>query len=101
MNIYYIDTNTGEDDKSCVMKSRKSDGFFNNYNNGLSAVAFSNNILRAGKHYASFVYDRGHGVNVGVMRPGQANKYAVGVPLYNGFYFNFSQRLSKIQRQQQ
>ena len=68
-------------DKSCVM-----------YSSGeLPLVtAFSNNILRAGKHYASFRFVNARGC-VGVMRPGRANQDAMGSPRFKEFYQNFSQ----------
>jgi len=55
-------------------------------------TAFSNNILRAGKHYASFCIG-GHRLGkmyVGIMRPGRlANQNASGIPLRQEFYQNF------------
>ena len=70
-----------EEDKTCV-KSIHDWG-----------TAFSNNILRAGKHYASFVIEGFGSVLVGVMRPGQANENADGFPLMGTFYQNFSQNI--------
>jgi len=54
-------------------------------------TAFSNNILRAGKHYAIFECDNAYnGAFIGVMRPGQANQDANSVPIYEMFYRHFS-----------
>ena len=65
-----------EENKTCVK------------HNGLKyiiyATAFSNNILRAGKHYASFRIGS-HDVYVGVMRPGKVVKYARGCPIDKTF----------------
>ena len=74
------------EDKSCVR-----------YQNGSAwGTAFSNNILRAGKHYASFHFVNAEGwVGVGVMRPGQAiekRRILMG-PTYREFFKNFSRRL--------
>lgn len=76
--------------KSCVAKCSVTDW----------ATAFSNNILRKGKHYVAFqalqsltgmLYAR-----IGVMRPGQANQDARhGTPVANEFYQNFSRRLGQ------
>ena len=79
-------------DKSCVTyrKTNKS---------GL-ATAFSNSILRAGKHYATFGLDssqRGDrgtiGVIVGLMRPGKATHKASGLPLHEDFFQNYSRNM--------
>jgi len=60
-------------------------------NTAAMATAFSNNILRAGKHYASFEVEQYEGgFCVGVMRPGQANLNAIGTPLRQEFWQNFS-----------
>lgn len=69
-------------DKSCVK-----------YNGGVHlATAFSDNILRAGKHYATFSHQSNNRrLMVGVMRPGRANQNASGSPRYEEFYDNFSQ----------
>ena len=71
-------------DKSCVRHG------------GLDSwkTAISNNILRAGKHYTTFV-SQSNDVNlmVGIMRPGQANQNVLGVPLWKKFYQKFSRRL--------
>ena len=54
-------------------------------------TAFSNNILRAGKHYASFNFNSRHNnVFVGVMRPGQANENASDFPVRKEFFQHFS-----------
>ena len=52
-------------------------------------TAFSNNILRAGKHYAAFNTRRGN-FFVGVMRPGQVNQNARGIPVDRNFFQHFS-----------
>ena len=70
-------------DKSCVMHSGQSDW----------GTVFSNNILRAGKHYVSFVFNNMSDSNffVGVMRPGQANENAVGAaPIWWEFFQHYS-----------
>jgi len=71
------------EDKSCVR-----------YKNGSAwGTAFSNNILRAGKHYASFHFvSKGR---VGVMRPGQANekRRILMDPMHSQFFKSFSRRL--------
>jgi len=78
----YVDS----EDKSCVR-----------YSGGYWGTAFSNNILRVGKHYATFIaynnsFDGVLDARMGVMRPGQANQDArYGTPISNGFYQNFSQ----------
>jgi len=78
-------------DKTCVMYSASYEYEYEED----CETAFSNNILRAGKHYVTF------GVNtstleplalMGVMRPGHANQYASGSPLDKKFYQNFSQK---------
>ena len=76
--VDYVNTN----DKSCVMYS-------DNY-----PTAFSNNILRAGKHYVTFT-SLGDSISlmVGVIRPGQANQKASGCPLFMQFYQNFSRNM--------
>ena len=56
------------------------------------ATAFSNNIMIAGKHYASFeVCNHGPGFLLGVMRPREAKKNAKYSPLTPGFFNNFTQ----------
>ena len=86
-----------KEDKSCVRKPT-------NYFAGNYATAFSNNIMRAGKHYASFapIIDNksslvafSPGIHAGVMRPGKANQYARGLPYYKNFYNNFSPSISR------
>jgi len=58
------------------------------------SAAFSNNIMRAGKHYVSFTPSMiGENVSFGVMRPGEINQWARGHPVAKFFYHNFSQRL--------
>ena len=63
----------------------------NAYGNIELTTAFSNNIMRAGRHYVSFVFDDSTKFFVGVMRPGEANQYARGSPRYEEFFENFSQ----------
>lgn len=77
VNAEYV--NSG--DKSCVRHSGED------YDLG---TAFSNNILRAGKHYTSFKLLCNRGCFVGIMRPGQANQNAMGSPRHKHFYQNFS-----------
>ena len=77
----YVDS----EDKSCVR-----------YGGDDWGAAFSNNILRAGKHYATFIpHNSLNGMlyaRMGVMRPGKANQDARhGTPISNEFYQNFSQ----------
>ena len=77
------------EDKSCVR----------NYDVTVGAIwhtALSNNILRAGKHYASFILcnDMNY-LFVGVMRPGQANKNARGIPTDEEFYQHFSRNIRR------
>ena len=76
-----------EEDKTCVINS----------SGGTWGTAFSNNILRAGKHYVSFeVYrssTRRFKVLVGLMRPGKASQNMKGTPLYEKFFTNFTRRL--------
>ena len=64
------------------------------------ATAFSNNIMMAGKHYASFEASRSlqrtpHFL-VGVMRPGEAMQSAE-YPLLPSFFENFTQRKGSLQ----
>jgi hypothetical protein len=77
-DIEYV--NSG--DKSCVIGGQVRGGSY-------WKTAISNNILRAGKHYATFEYT-GHNLFVGVMRPGQANQRACGYPCKKQFFQNFS-----------
>jgi len=76
------------EDKSCVKYNTSAPKIW------LWATALSNNILRAGKHYATFDVQsssqRGVMVLVGVMRPGQVNQNASGTPVDKNFYQNFS-----------
>jgi len=76
-------TNSG--DKSCVCNNTQY----------CWTSAFSDKILWAGQHYVSFqLYSELHAsYMLGVMRPGQANQKARGVPTMRSFYRNFSQRL--------
>ena len=60
---------------------------------GYMGTAFSNSILRAGKHYASFFIGDFGSLFVGVMKPGQANQTAKGFPVRKEFYEHFSRRL--------
>ena len=69
-------------DKSCVTNTGLASGSY--WKNALS-----NNILRAGKHYVTFEVNLTD-ILLGVMRPGQANENAIGVPYQNAFYQNFS-----------
>ena len=76
------------EDKSCVRHSCQDYDWH---------TAFSNNILRAGKHYASFILkiptissSSYPYLFIGLMRPGQANQGASYTPLYSNFYRNFS-----------
>ena len=77
-------------DKSCVTQIGHNWG-----------TAFSNSILRTGRHYASFevekFYDDDYTANreamiyfLGVMRPGKTNENASGTPLYTDFFQHFS-----------
>jgi len=73
-------------DKSCIR------------HNGLNSwkTAFSNNILRAGKHYATFVsQSNDDNLMVGVMRPGLANQRANGHPNVKEFYQNVSRHMGQ------
>jgi len=72
-------------DKTCVMQSNLNDW----------GTAFSNNILRAGKHYAIFEARSSlsmFSVFPGVMRPGQADQEARSNPLCEEFFEHFSRR---------
>jgi len=66
--------------KSCVRHSER-------YHIG---TAFSNNIMRVGKHYVIFEATISTHSYMGVMRPGQANQEARGFPCGPNFYRNFS-----------
>ena len=76
-------------DKSCVRYS----------GHGLSrtswSTAFSNNVLRAGKHYVMFeVSSSSHPfVKLGVMRPVKASQNASGAPDERSFFQHFSRRI--------
>ena len=65
-------------------------------NHGISgswATAFSNNIMMAGRHNASFECNGpAYGFLLGVMRPGEAMQSAQGDPLESPFYDHFTQR---------
>ena len=74
-------------DKSCVTQTDVQRVY-----NLPRGTAFSDNILRAGKHYATFRIVNRY-VYTGVMRPGEANQNAEGLPTSHEFYQNFSQRL--------
>ena len=78
--IEYVDGN-----KSCVV---------NNNNSYMMATAFSNNIMKAGKHYASFDIEActSRILYAGVMRPGEAKQSAEGSPLMPEFFHHFTQR---------
>lgn len=74
-------------DKSCVRHSEKGEIHWE--------TALSNNILRAGKHYATFnIHSSDPDYNVstflGVMIPGHANQNADGLPTFNTFYQHVS-----------
>jgi len=57
-------------------------------------TAFSSNILRAGKHYAIFETScQFNMLTLGVMRPGEANQNARGMPISKEFYQNFSRNM--------
>jgi len=80
-NVEYVNSH----DKSCIK---------NIWERGW-ATALSNNILRAGKHYATFEVKRSAQLFMlfGVIRPGQSNQNASGFPLEKEFFNNFSYRL--------
>ena len=62
------------------------------------ATAFSNNIMMAGKHYASFkVCSSRIRFLVGVMRPGEAMQSASGNSMVPEFYEHFTQRNGSLQ----
>ena len=74
------------EDKSCVTNSGSNDW----------RTAISNNVLRAGKHYALFTsLNEEKWLMVGVMRPGQANHNASDYPVEKSFYQHFSPRNSQ------
>jgi len=74
------------EDRSCVRHN--GDNTWN--------TAFSNNVLRAGKHYALFsitpLSDK-KSLMIGVMRPGKADQNASGYPVEEQFYQNFSRNM--------
>ena len=75
-----------EGNKSCVTSSGEGFSF---------GTAFSNNIMMAGKHYASFELCSSGSLAdlyVGVMRPGEAMLSAKGDPLSPLFHQHFTQR---------
>ena len=75
-----------DDDISCV---HGGDGFE-------LATAFSNQVMRTGKHYATFEMDLANRCGyAGVMRPGQANQSASGIPLNKEFFQHFSRRFEE------
>ena len=82
--IEYVDGN-----RNCV---------FNRH--GAWATAFSNNIMMAGKHYASFELCLSGSLDslfLGVMRQGEAMGGAIGHPLSPLFYQHFTQREGSLQ----
>lgn len=83
-DIEYVNS----EDKSCVKYSERYHiGTVTNL-----ATAFSNNILRAGKHYVTFSPQSNNmRLMVGVMRPGRVNEDTRGSPRYKEFYQHFSQ----------
>jgi len=81
-------------DKSCVTNSREAQEY------GRWETAFSNNILRAGKHYATFDVRGGYrfdldfaSVILGVMRPGQVHQNAKESPFFPDFFRCFSRHM--------
>lgn len=81
-------------DKSCAIRQFNGDDYH-------IATAFSNNILRAGKHYVSFIFDfdiKSNSVSawLGVMRPGQhsANEDAFS-PLGINWFQHFEERITR------
>ena len=79
--VRYVNTN----DKSCV-----SGQFMHEWE-----TAISNNIMKTGKNYVSFIINRQLSCHLwlGVIRPGKATSNASGLPIDKNFYQNFSQRL--------
>jgi len=82
------------ENKSCVIHCTQA----NNYNGWETAI--SNNILRTGKHYASFKLSctstkYSIGSFIGIMRPGQVNQNIRirSNPFWKPFYQNFTERL--------
>ena len=88
-DIEYVNS----EDKSCV---RLGNTEYGGTAYGISwSTAFSNNILRAGRHYVTFEViprctQRGAYCLVGLMRPGQANQNACDLPYGRMFFQNFS-----------
>jgi len=82
-DIDYVGEYVNSEDKSCV--TSKYWGW---------VTAFSNSIMRAGKHYVTFEArsSAGLGINlsVGVMRPGQANQLTSETPTTRQFYQHFT-----------
>ena len=76
--------------KSCVAQAR---------NYSVFSTAFSNNIMMAGKHYASFDIEActSRILYAGVMRPGEAMQSASYNPLLPSFYEHFIQREGSLQ----
>jgi len=73
-------------DKSCVRQSRR-----NILGHPCWGTAFSDNIMRAGKHYVLFTSHRNDkSLMMGVLRPGQSDEDTKGTPLDTKFYRNFS-----------
>ena len=70
----------------------------NNSTSGGWVTAFSNNIMMAGKHYASFEVDSrsSDSLFVGVMRPGEAMQSAQGCPMSPLFYQHFTQHKGSL-----
>ena len=64
---------------------------------GSWATAFSNNIMMAGKHYASFEVYNSRCLYVGVMRPGEAMQSTSANPLQSVFFEHFTQRMESEQ----
>jgi len=86
VDAVYVNTDA---DKSCV-KNRSKCTATNAW-----GTTFSNNIMRAGKHYVTFeVYQRHQSEFLaGIMRPGQANQNAHGALVNKRFYQSFSQNM--------
>ena len=61
------------------------------------STAFSNNIMMAGKHYASFEAYQDNGLLLGIMRPGEAMQRAKYNPLLQEFFEHFTQRNGSAQ----
>ena len=84
---YYITMSESEyrvkkENKSCVRHSDDPREW---------ETAFSNNVMKAGKHYAAFeISVPTNNIILGLMRPGKANQNAKGTPLYSKFFRNFS-----------